>query len=97
MRVTITGDVPEQSKNLQKDESIQQKRKFYKWKSFPNSNKSNKGLRTKKWNRDIYSDVLELEKPLPKPDEEEAIGIITLEDVIEELLQVNKSHFRLTF
>ncbi|XP_057542215.1 DUF21 domain-containing protein At2g14520-like [Amaranthus tricolor] len=87
VRVTITGDVPEQSKNLQKDESIQQKRKFYKWKSFPNSNKSNKGLRTKKWNRDIYSDVLELEKPLPKPDEEEAIGIITLEDVIEELLQ----------
>lgn len=39
----------------------------------------------------MYSDILEIDGgPLPKlPEEEEAVGIITMEDVIEELLQVN--------
>ncbi|PKI32654.1 hypothetical protein CRG98_046964 [Punica granatum] len=37
----------------------------------------------------MYADILEIDgKPLPKlPEEEEAVGIITMEDVIEELLQ----------
>jgi len=40
----------------------------------------------------MYSDILEIDgSPLPKlPEEEEAVGIITMEDVIEELLQVLK-------
>lgn len=38
----------------------------------------------------MYSDILEIDgNPLPKlPEEEEAVGVITMEDVIEELLQV---------
>ena len=38
----------------------------------------------------MYSDILHIDgNPLPKlPEEEEAVGIITMEDVIEELLQV---------
>lgn len=86
VRVVIEDDDSEKQKTP-KEKSLQHKRNFYKWKSFPNTNKSDKGSRTKKWNRDIYCDILEVEQPLPKPDEEEAIGIITLEDVIEELLQ----------
>lgn len=89
VRVVIEDDDSEKPKTP-KEKSLQHKRNFYKWKSFPNTNKSDKGSRTKKWNRDIYCDILEVEQPLPKPDEEEAIGIITLEDVIEELLQVTK-------
>lgn len=82
VKVTIDGEQTEAK-------SMQRKRSIQKWKSFPNSNKSARGARNKKWNRDIYSDILEIDgKPLPKlPEEEEACGIITLEDVIEELLQ----------
>lgn len=38
----------------------------------------------------MYADILEIDgNPLPKlAEEEEAVGIITMEDVIEELLQV---------
>jgi hypothetical protein len=37
----------------------------------------------------MYSDILEIDgSPLPNVPEEEAVGIITMEDVIEELLQV---------
>ncbi|KAL8136548.1 hypothetical protein V2J09_002549 [Rumex salicifolius] len=85
VKVTIDGGQTEQPKSLQRKRSLQ------KWKSFPHSNKSARAARSnnKKWNRDIYSDILEIDgKPLPKlPEEEEAVGIITLEDVIEELLQ----------
>ncbi|KAL6893637.1 hypothetical protein ACP4OV_007735 [Aristida adscensionis] len=58
------------------------------WKSYPNSQNSNRGGRSKKWSKD-QSDVLQIhEEPLPTLNEdEEAIGIITMEDVIEELLQ----------
>lgn len=54
---------------------------------------SNRGTpRSKKWTKDINADVLQIDdNPLPKPTEEvEAVGIITMEDVIEELLQVLK-------
>ena len=61
------------------------------WKSYPNTqNVSNRGSRPKKWSKD-QSDVLQIhEEPLPTlSEDEEAVGIITMEDVIEELLQVS--------
>ena len=89
VKVVIDGEEPGQPKTLEKEKSMQRKKTFQKLKSFPSGNKSERGSRTKKWNRDIYSDILEIDNhPLPNPEEEEAIGIITLEDVIEELLQV---------
>lgn len=88
VKVVIDSEEPGQQKALDKEKSMQRKKTFNKWKSFPNSNKSAKGFRGKKWTRDIYSDILVIDNhPLPNPEEEEAIGIITLEDVIEELLQ----------
>ncbi|XP_078180376.1 DUF21 domain-containing protein At2g14520-like [Carex rostrata] len=57
------------------------------WKSYPsNSSSSN---RSKRWSREGSMDVLEINNnPLPVVNEdEEAVGIITMEDVIEELLQ----------
>ncbi|KAH9611940.1 hypothetical protein KSS87_022478 [Heliosperma pusillum] len=84
--VVIDGD--QQLTKLKKEITLKKKTNLYKWKSYPHSNNSNKELRTKKWNRNIYSDILEVDQhSLPKPDEEEAVGVITLEDVIEELLQ----------
>ncbi|XP_066371689.1 DUF21 domain-containing protein At2g14520-like isoform X1 [Miscanthus floridulus] len=59
------------------------------WKSYPNTqNASNRGNRPKKWSKD-QADVLQVHKePLPTlSEDEEAVGIITMEDVIEELLQ----------
>lgn len=80
--------------DIDRENSLRAKRSFQKWKSFPNNGGSNNnsykgGFRSKKWNKEMYSDILEIEgKPLPKlPEEEEAVGIITMEDVIEELLQ----------
>ena len=65
------------------------------WKSYPNTqNTSNRGSRPKKWSKD-QSDVLQIhEEPLPTfSEDEEAVGIITMEDVIEELLQVSGLKF----
>ncbi|KAL4615098.1 hypothetical protein ACB092_07G100000 [Castanea dentata] len=75
-----------------KERILKSKRSFQKLKSLPNSmnNSYNKGgSRSKKWSKDIYSDILQIDgSPLPKqPEEEEAVGIITMEDLIEELLQ----------
>ncbi|XP_023763046.1 DUF21 domain-containing protein At4g33700 isoform X3 [Lactuca sativa] len=94
-QVGPTSPLPNAKKEVQididRENSLRAKRSFQKWKSFPNSgNNSNRGAyRSRKWNKDMYSDILEIEgKPLPKlPEEEEAVGIITMEDVIEELLQ----------
>ncbi|KAJ8452903.1 hypothetical protein Cgig2_014666 [Carnegiea gigantea] len=88
VNVVISRQSSEQTKSIE-GKSQHRKTTLYKWKSFPHSNKSIQGARSKKWNRDIYSDILEINNhTLPKPGKEEAIGIITLEDVIEELLQV---------
>lgn len=85
VRVDIDGEKPPQEKVLKSKRSLQ------KWKSFPNSanNLYRSGSRSKKWTKDMYSDILQIDgNPLPKlPEEEEAVGIITMEDVIEELLQ----------
>ncbi|XP_058217115.1 DUF21 domain-containing protein At2g14520-like isoform X1 [Rhododendron vialii] len=73
------------------EKALKAKRQLQKWKSFPNtgSNSIRGSSRSKKWSKDMYSDILRIDdSPLPKlPDEEEAVGIITMEDVIEELLQ----------
>ncbi|XP_059653092.1 DUF21 domain-containing protein At2g14520 isoform X2 [Cornus florida] len=85
VRLDIDGEKPSREKSLQKIRS------FQKWKSFPNSaNNSYRGnSRSRKWSKEMYSDILQIDgNPLPKlTDEEEAVGIITMEDVIEELLQ----------
>lgn len=81
----IDGEKPPQEKVLKPKVPLQ------KWKSFPNTNKPTKGgSRGKKWSKNMYSDILDIDgSPLPSiPEEEEAVGIITMEDVIEELLQV---------
>ncbi|KAL3515412.1 hypothetical protein ACH5RR_022314 [Cinchona calisaya] len=73
------------------EKTLKTKRSLQKWKSFPNNGSNSfKGTpRSKKWTKEMYSDILQIDgKPLPKlPEEEEAVGIITMEDVIEELLQ----------
>ncbi|KAF8404829.1 hypothetical protein HHK36_009718 [Tetracentron sinense] len=73
------------------ERSLKSKRSLQKWKSFPSNGKNSSGgtQRSKKWARDIDADVLQIDdNPLPKlTEEEEAVGIITMEDVIEELLQ----------
>ncbi|GAV75373.1 DUF21 domain-containing protein [Cephalotus follicularis] len=85
VRLDIDGEKPAQEKILKS------KRSFHKWKSFPNNGENSfrgNSTRGKKWNKDMYSDILHLNgNPLPKLPEEEAVGIITMEDVIEELLQ----------
>ncbi|XP_042981801.1 DUF21 domain-containing protein At2g14520-like isoform X1 [Carya illinoinensis] len=85
VRIVIDGEKPPQEKIVKSKISLQ------KWKSFPNSpdNSHKGGPRSKKWAKEMYSDILQIDgNPLPKiPEEEEAVGIITMEDVIEELLQ----------
>ncbi|XP_054793222.1 DUF21 domain-containing protein At4g33700-like [Prosopis cineraria] len=66
------------------------KKPMHKWKSFPNTRSSPRlGSRSRKWPKAMYSDILEINgSSLPGlPEEVEAVGIITMEDVIEELLQ----------
>ncbi|XVF00664.1 hypothetical protein REPUB_Repub04eG0020600 [Reevesia pubescens] len=84
VKVDIDGDKHPQ------ENVFRRKRSLKKWKSFPATGNSYKGgSRSKKWTKDADSDILHLnDNPLPKlPEEEEAVGIITMEDVIEELLQ----------
>ncbi|KAE8670193.1 DUF21 domain-containing protein [Hibiscus syriacus] len=72
------------------DNALRRKRSLKKWKSFPAAHNSFKsGSRSRKWRKGMNSDILHLNgNPLPTlPEEEEAVGIITMEDVIEELLQ----------
>lgn len=86
MRVDINGEKPTLYKNEKNLRPLQ------KWKSFPNTGSNSfKGTPRKKWTKNPDSDILQIDgNTLPKlPEEEEAVGIITMEDVIEELLQVN--------
>ncbi|KAJ1396579.1 CNNM, transmembrane domain [Sesbania bispinosa] len=83
VKVDIDGEKPPQEKMLKAKRQLQRK-------SFPNGSNSYKsGSRSKKWSQNMYSDILEIDgNSLPKlPEKEEAVGVITLEDVIEELLQ----------
>ncbi|KAM7474787.1 hypothetical protein LguiB_022030 [Lonicera macranthoides] len=86
VRVDVDGENPSPEK------SLKARRSMKKWKSFPNSGHNSfcgtPKARSKKWSKDMNSDILQIDgDPLPKLLEEEAVGIITMEDVIEELLQ----------
>ncbi|XP_071691672.1 DUF21 domain-containing protein At4g33700-like isoform X2 [Rutidosis leptorrhynchoides] len=85
VRVDIDGDY----NRSPIEKSLKTKRSIKQWKSFPGKgNSSFKGnFSTKKMNKEMYSDILDIHgNPLQVPDEE-AVGVITMEDVIEELLQ----------
>lgn len=89
------------------EKMLKNKRQLHKMKSLPNagSNYSHRsGSRSKKWSQNMYSDILEIDgNSIPKlPEKEEAVGIISMEDVIEELLQVitvvnSEHHYLLNF
>ncbi|PWA65077.1 hypothetical protein CTI12_AA337560 [Artemisia annua] len=84
VRVDVDGDT-----RTPPQKTLKTKKSFKQWKSFPGkgSNSFKGNFSSKKWNKEMYSDILEIDgKPLPIPDEE-AVGVITMEDVIEELLQ----------
>ncbi|XP_010527026.1 PREDICTED: DUF21 domain-containing protein At2g14520 isoform X1 [Tarenaya hassleriana] len=84
VRVDVDNEKTHQERMLKTKRSLQ------KWKSFPNrANSFKQGSRSKKWSKDNDADILNLNgNRLPKlAEEEEAVGIITMEDVIEELLQ----------
>ncbi|KAL5556163.1 hypothetical protein UlMin_038399 [Ulmus minor] len=72
------------------ERNLKTKRPIKKLKSLSKHTKLNRGFsKNRKWSKDFELDILHIdEDTLPKIDEEGvAIGIITLEDVIEELLQ----------
>ncbi|CAN7012288.1 unnamed protein product [Brassica rapa subsp. trilocularis] len=84
VRVDVDEERSPQEKKLKRRRSLQ------KWKSFPHRANSYKGRsRSKRWSKDSDADILQLNgDSLPKlAEEEEAVGVITMEDVIEELLQ----------
>ncbi|XP_010679683.2 DUF21 domain-containing protein At2g14520 isoform X4 [Beta vulgaris subsp. vulgaris] len=85
VKVEIDGDMQSQERQLRS------KRSLKKLKSLPNTTyelhrETSKG---KKWSKNVDSEILDLnQKPLYELSEDgEAIGIITMEDVMEELLQ----------
>ncbi|XP_045814789.1 DUF21 domain-containing protein At2g14520-like [Trifolium pratense] len=86
--VKVTIDV---EKTPQQEKMLKNKMQLHKRKSLPNASNSSMSTssRSKKWSQNIYSDILEIDgNSIPKlPEKEEAVGIITMEDVIEELLQ----------
>ncbi|XP_021890436.1 DUF21 domain-containing protein At2g14520-like isoform X5 [Carica papaya] len=74
------------------EKCLRSKRSLKKAKSLSYDINAHKGgSRSKKWSRDFHSDILQINHDdgplLVTTGQEEAIGIITLEDVIEELLQ----------
>ncbi|KAL2906593.1 hypothetical protein RDABS01_005303 [Bienertia sinuspersici] len=85
VRVEVNGDNQSQEKHLRS------KRSLKKLKSLPKITKElhRKRTKDKKWSKNVDSEILDIgDKPLSELTEDgEAIGIITMEDVIEELLQ----------
>ncbi|KAE8647526.1 hypothetical protein Csa_004030 [Cucumis sativus] len=85
VKVEIDGENHQQEKGLNTKRSLKRLNTLV-----DRSNSYRKFSGSKKWSKDFNSEVLHIaDDLLPKLSEEgEAIGIITLEDVIEELLQV---------
>ena len=84
VKVDIDGE------KRQPGKCLPSKRTVEKWKS-SNGNSQRASSKSKKWARDFHSEILQInEDSLPvTTGEGEATGILTLEDVIEELLQVS--------
>ncbi|XP_042986259.1 DUF21 domain-containing protein At2g14520-like isoform X3 [Carya illinoinensis] len=84
VRLDIHGERHPQEKILKSRAAIK------KLKNVPSDGNSNKGLsKNKKWSKDFHPEVLHIsDEPLPNFTKEgEAIGIITMEDVIEEIIK----------
>lgn len=85
VRVDIYGD-----KHYPQEKMLRTKRTLKKCRSnTDDTDNSERGTsKSKKWGKGLHPEVLNIDDtPLPELSEGEAIGIITMEDVIEEILQ----------
>jgi metal transporter CNNM len=85
-------NVDQTSSQVAQDKPLVNKRLFQRWKSLPSAHTQDEdkgSQKSRRWSRTPSGDILQIaDKPLPKlAEDEEIVGIITMEDVIEELLQ----------
>lgn len=85
MRLNIPGEILYQRKSSRVRRSLRKSKRF-------SASISRKELsKSRRWSEEVHPEILPIkEKSLSVRSSEEVIGIITLEDVIEELLKVNR-------